>query len=148
MSALDRDVLAEKAQVVQRHLARVADRLPQDPAEFRPASDASDAVVLHLWQATQIVIDLALAACIQRKLGTPSGYADAFRRLQTAGVIDAALGDRLVRAAGFRSVVAHAYETLDMTRVHRAATTGPADLLAFLASLRDLLAAAVPEKSS
>ena len=82
MSALDCDVLAEKAQVVQRHLARVADRLPQDPAEFRPASDASDAVVLHLWQATQIVIDSALAACIQRKLGTPSADADAFRRLQ------------------------------------------------------------------
>ena len=56
---------------------------------------------------------------------TPSGAC------RTAGVIDAALGDRLVRAAGFRSVVAHAYETLDMTRVHRAATTGPAYFLAF-----------------
>jgi hypothetical protein len=91
MSALDRDVLAEKAQAVERHLARVADRLPPDPADFKPSSDASDAVVLHLWQATQIVIDLALAACVHARLGTPTGYADAFRRLERAGIVDAAL---------------------------------------------------------
>ncbi len=52
---------------------------------------ASDAVILHLWQATQIVLDLALSACVQLKLGTPAGYGDAFVRLQNAGLIDAAL---------------------------------------------------------
>jgi len=141
MSALDRDVLAEKAQAVARHLARVAARLPPLPSSLEPASDASDADVLHLWQATQLVIDLAVAACVNDRLGTPSGYADAFRRLQTAGVIDEPLADRLVRAAGFRNVVAHAYEALDMARVDRAAREGPADLLAFLGRLSNWLAA-------
>ena len=40
-------------------------------------------------------------------------------------------------AAGFRNVVAHAYERLDMERVHRAATHGPDDLRRFLAILAD-----------
>ena len=44
---------------VARHLRRVAERLPQSAEQLQPATDASDAVVLHLWQATQIVIDLA-----------------------------------------------------------------------------------------
>jgi uncharacterized protein YutE (UPF0331/DUF86 family) len=48
------------------------------------------------------------------------------------------LTDRLVRAAGFRNVVAHAYDTLDMRRVHGAATSGPSDLLAFLARVCDI----------
>ena len=135
MSPFDRDVLAERAMAVQRHLRRVADRLPTTADELRPATDASDAVVLHLWQATQIVIDLAMAACLSMKLGTPSSYADAFRLLQRAGVIDDGLTDRLVRAAGFRNLVAHAYEALDMKRVHEAAARGPADLRAFLHSL-------------
>ncbi len=135
MSALDRDVLAERTQTVQRHLARVAARLPDDPAELRPLSDASDAVILHLWQATQIVIDIAVAACIAANLGTPAGYGDAFRRLEAAGIIDTPLADRLVRAAGFRNVIAHAYETLDLLRVHQAAKEGPSDLLAFLGRL-------------
>jgi uncharacterized protein YutE (UPF0331/DUF86 family) len=140
MSALDRDVLAEKAQAVARHLARVAERLPADAAGLRPATDASDAVVLHLWQATQIVIDLAVSACLHLRLGAPSGYAEAFRRLHDAGVVDRELADRLARAAGFRNVVADAYETLDMVRVFRAAHDGPADLRAFLAALRDVVA--------
>lgn len=46
----------------------------------------------------------------------------------------------MVKAAGFRNTIAHAYETLDMTRVYAAATEGPADLIAFLRTLRDCLA--------
>jgi uncharacterized protein YutE (UPF0331/DUF86 family) len=123
--------------VVERHLARVAARVPPTADALQPSTDASDAVVLHLWQATQIVIDLAMAACLALKLGTPASYADSFRRLEQAAVIESTLADRLVRAAGFRNVVRHAYETLDMKRVHEAATKGPADLRAFLAVLRD-----------
>lgn len=137
MTALDRDILAERAMAVERHLARVGERLPADATDFRPATDASDAVILHLWQATQIVIDLAMGACVSLNLGAPGTYAEAFRKLERAGVLDARLADVLVRAAGFRNVVAHAYDTLDMARVHTAARNGPADLRAFLVVLRD-----------
>jgi uncharacterized protein YutE (UPF0331/DUF86 family) len=135
MSPLDRAVLAERTLALERHLARVAQKLPPSIDGFAASSDASDAVVLHLWQATQIVIDLAVSACVALGSGTPQSYADAFRRLQAAGLIDAALADRLVRAAGFRNLVAHAYERLDMARVHQAARTGPADLRAFIAAV-------------
>lgn len=141
MSALDPDVLAERAMAVRRHLSRVAERLPPTAELLRPSTDESDAVVLHLWQAVQVVIDLALASCLRLDLGTPTTYADAFRRLAAAGIIDPALAERLSRAAGFRNVVAHAYDQLDMARVFRAAREGPADLEAFLAALRDRLPA-------
>lgn len=139
MSALDPVLLAEKAAAVERHLARVAARLPANPQDLKPGTDASDAVVLHLWQAVQLVIDLALSVCLDLRLGTPSGYGDAFRRMSDAGFLDQALASRLARAAGFRNVVAHAYESLDMARIHRAATQGPADLRGFLAVVRDRL---------
>ena len=73
------------------------------------------------------------------KLVIPSSYADAFQRLAEAAVIDQDLASRLIRAAGFGNIVAHAYEQLDMVRVHRAAREGPADLRAFPAALRDRL---------
>lgn len=139
MSPIDRDLLAERTVVIERHLARVAEKLPPSADAFAPATDASDAVILHLWQATQMVIDIATATCLRLSLGTPASYADAFDRLRGAGVIDEALASRLVRAAGFRNVVAHAYERLDMRRVHAAALAGPADLRALLAAVRDRL---------
>jgi uncharacterized protein YutE (UPF0331/DUF86 family) len=137
VSRIDGALIAERALAVERHLARVAQRLPPSAYALAPSTDASDAVILHLWQATQIVIDVATAACLRLALGTPTTYADAFERLGTAGVIDAAQASRLVRAAGFRNVVAHACERLDMRRVHEAARTGPPDLRALLASVRD-----------
>lgn len=60
MTALDLHVLAERVSAVERHLTRVGARLPPSAAALQPATDASDAVVLHLWQAVQIVIDLSV----------------------------------------------------------------------------------------
>ena len=96
-------------------------------------------MILHLWQATQIVLDIALGACVQLQLGAPAGYADAFVRLSTAGALDLALARRLAAAAGFRNLLARAYESIDLARVHNAATQGPADLRAFLVAIRDWL---------
>jgi uncharacterized protein YutE (UPF0331/DUF86 family) len=130
-------LLAEKAAAIERHLDRVAARLPAEASALVPMSDASDAVILHLWQAVQAVIDLAVSACVRRGLGSPASYGEAFDKLAETGLIDKALAGRLVRASGFRNVVAHAYAALDMARVFRAATDGPRDLRAFLAALRD-----------
>jgi uncharacterized protein YutE (UPF0331/DUF86 family) len=119
--SLDLDVLTERTAAVERHLARVEQKLPATPAELAPNSDACDAVILHLWQATQIVPDIAPGACAQLKLGTPAGYADAFVRLSAAGVVDATLTHKLAAAAGLRNLVAHGYESIDLARVQRAA---------------------------
>jgi hypothetical protein len=70
---------------VERHLARVQDHLPGRVSDLVPGSDASDAVILHLWQAMQMVIDLAVSACLHLKLGTPSTFGNAFRWLADAG---------------------------------------------------------------
>jgi uncharacterized protein YutE (UPF0331/DUF86 family) len=139
VTALDRDVLAQKVSAVERHLARVQARLPSTADELRPGTDAADAVILHLWQAVQIVIDVAVALCVRANLGTPRSYGAAFEMLRDARMLDATVAHNLTRAAGFRNVVAHAYESIDMRRVHEAASRGPADLRALLRTARDLV---------
>jgi uncharacterized protein YutE (UPF0331/DUF86 family) len=140
MVPVDAAILAERTAAVQRHLRRVAERLPSDAADLRPATDRSDAVVLHLWQAVQVVIDVAVSSCVTLGLGSPATYGDAFRLLAAHDVIEPAIAERLVRAAGFRNVLVHAYAELDLARVHAAAVEGPDDLLAFLGAIRDRLA--------
>lgn len=139
MSPLDKETLAEKAAAVERHLARVQARLPAKPDDLKASSDDADIVILHLWQAVQIVIDLALAACVTSNLGTPATYGEAFQRMAKDGQLEQNLADRLVLAVGFRNAIARAYEDFDLRRVYEAAAKGPADLRAFLATLRDQL---------
>lgn len=135
MAPIDPAVLAERLAALDRHLDRVADQLPDRAEDLRPMTGASDAVVLHLWQAVQMTIDLALSWCVRAGLGAPPTYGDAFRRLAVEGLVDGALAERLVRAVGFRNLVAHAYADVDLLRVHAAARGGPADLRAFTAAL-------------
>lgn len=137
MTGIDRELLAERAAAVGRHLDRVAAHLPADPAGLTPLSSATDTVVLHLWQAVQVTIDLAVSSCVRLGLGSPPTYGDAFRSLAAAGFVDAELAARLARAAGFRNLIVHAYAELDLRRLHAIATGGPTDLRAFLAALRD-----------
>ncbi len=139
MGVLDRTLLAERAARLERHLRRISTTLDAlQGAPLTAETNECDAVILHLWQATQSVIDLAVSACVKLGLGAPPTYGDAFRFLARAGHLDTALSERLVKAAGFRNVVAHAYDTLDLARVRDAAEHGPADLRGFVAALRDL----------
>ena len=133
----DLELLAERSAAVLRHLDRVAAHLPAEPADLVPLTSTTDTVVLHLWQAVQVVIDLAVSTCVRLGLGSPPTYADAFRQLADAGVLGDGLADRLARAAGFRNLVVHGYGRLDLRQVHAVATAGPADLRAFLTALRD-----------
>jgi uncharacterized protein YutE (UPF0331/DUF86 family) len=135
VTAPDRAVLAERVAAMERHLARVSEQLPARAEDLRPTTAESDSVVLHLWQAVQLTIDLAVAWCVRAGLGAPPTYGDAFRRLAAHGYLDGALAGRLVRAVGLRNVVVHAYADLDLAVVHAAAVTGPADLRAFAAAL-------------
>jgi uncharacterized protein YutE (UPF0331/DUF86 family) len=139
VGGLDSQVLAERVAAVERHLRRVTARLPEEAEHLGRDADASDAVVLHLWQAVQIVIDVAVSLCVGLGRGAPPTYADAFRSLHDAEVIGGELAARLVGAAGFRNVLVHAYEEIDLQRVHAAASDGPDDLRAFLAIVRDIL---------
>ena len=59
---VDPELLAERSASTLAHLDRVAAHLPEDPRDLEPMSSATDTVVLHLWQAIQIVIDLAMSA--------------------------------------------------------------------------------------
>ena len=85
-----------------------------------------------------MTIDIATALCVQRGLGVPPTQGDSFRLLAQEGILPNDLAERLARAAGFRNLIVHAYADLDLVQVHRAASTGPADLRRFLTAVLDV----------
>ncbi len=131
---------ALKINAIRRHLSRVSAQLPASAEALSPMSDASDAVILHLWQAVQGCIDVAVMLCADQNWSTPSNYGQAFRELGARQVLPTELVSQLERAVGFRNAIAHAYEHLDMHRVWQAASKGTSDLEAFLKHVSDYLA--------
>jgi len=78
-----------------------------------------ESLVLNVQRACQAAIDLATHLLQRRKLGPPDDSRDAFRRLESAGLVGRSLGERLQAMVGFRNIALHRYHVLDL-RVLRA----------------------------
>ena len=72
MKVIDPHLLSERARVLEGHLARIKDTLPADPLTFVKGTDAMDVVSLHLLFGIQVVLDLAIFACIHFSLPAPA----------------------------------------------------------------------------
>jgi uncharacterized protein YutE (UPF0331/DUF86 family) len=83
----------------------------------------------------QVVLDVAIFACIHFGLQAPASYEDAVARLEHGGRLSGALASRLERAANFRDAFVHAFDDLDAASVYRAARVLPDDLRMFMAEI-------------
>lgn len=105
------DVVLNKTATLERCVARVREEYAGDPARLDDATH-HDALVLNLQRACQAAIDLAMHVVRMRALGVPQESRDAFRLLVEAGVLDAGLGERMVRMVGFRNIAVHDYQAI------------------------------------
>jgi uncharacterized protein YutE (UPF0331/DUF86 family) len=111
-----------------RSLAR-PDRIADDLREQR--------FVEHTLQlAIQATLDVGSHLLSDERLGEPETSRDVFRLLGRAGVVPADLAKRLERMAGFRNIVVHLYQEVDLAIVRDAVENRLGDLLEFVAAIR------------
>jgi uncharacterized protein YutE (UPF0331/DUF86 family) len=92
-------------------------------------------VALHLLLGIQVVLDIAVFACIHFGLSAPTSYEEAMARLAHAGRLSDALAARLEKAATFRDAFVHAFDGLQPWSLHQAARELPADLRMFMVDI-------------
>lgn len=110
---MDKALILRKLAELEQHLERSRQFSGIDVDAYRSDWKTQRIVERLLQIMVEICIDIAGHIISDGKLRMPTGYADAFRVLVDAGVLDASLGDRLERMAKFRNIVVHAYEEID-----------------------------------
>ncbi len=130
----DSELVAKKLAFVEtcvrqlRTLAR-PERLAEDVREQR--------FVEHTLQlAIQAALDVASHLVSDERLGEPETNREVFRLLERAGIVAADLGGRLEQMAGFRNVVVHLYQEVDLGIVRDVVENRLDDLLEFVADIR------------
>jgi uncharacterized protein YutE (UPF0331/DUF86 family) len=73
-----------------------------------------DAIAINLQRAAEQVIDLANHVIKNRKLGLPKESKETFDILEAASVIPKDLADKLRGMVGFRNILVHQYDDLDL----------------------------------
>ncbi len=96
--------------------------------------------VLHTLQlAIQAALDVASHIVADDQLGEPRQYRDLFLTLVEAGWLPRELSEPLTQMAGFRNLVVHGYEAIDLATVRRILDRRLGDLTAFTAAVRSRL---------
>ena len=132
---VDKDLVLAKAGSVKRHIDRIKAKSVADMAIFLRDLDRQESVAFNMHLAIQNCMDIAAHVISDGGLGVPDSAGDMFFLLHENGYLSADLAERMVKAVGFRNLLVHEYEKIDLQRLHQAAEKNVDDLLAFLASI-------------
>jgi uncharacterized protein YutE (UPF0331/DUF86 family) len=140
----DPDLVAKKLSLIEtcvaelRRLAR-PDALGHDVVQER--------FITHTLQiAIQAALDVASHIVSDERLGEPRNRAALFESLHRGGWIERQLADVLRSMAGFRNVLVHSYDEVDLTIVRRIVEHRLDDLQAFVAAIRTKMRSADPDR--
>jgi uncharacterized protein YutE (UPF0331/DUF86 family) len=125
------DILINKAAAIERAVRRVREEHAGDDANLRANQTRQDSIILNLQRACESSIDAAMHLVRVHRLGVPQETREAFVLLEQAGLLDAALADRLRKMVGFRNVAIHDYQRLNLDIVRRIVVEHLEDFLAF-----------------
>ena len=127
--------------LVHKKLARIETCVTELRTLARPEAIATDIrerrFVEHTLQiAIQACQDVASHVVSDERLGEPRTNQELFDLLVAGGWIDPQLGVKLRRAVGFRNIVVHGYDAVDLVVVRDVLLHGVDDLTAFVAAIR------------
>lgn len=107
------DVILNKTTTIERCVKRIYDVYEGNPQNLSDFTK-QDSIILNIQRACEASIDLAMHIVSERKLGVPKASREAFKLLQDAGLIDAALAKTLMNMVGFRNIAVHDYQALEL----------------------------------
>ena len=132
---VDKDLVLAKAGSVKRHIDRIKAKSVADMAIFLRDLDRQESVAFNMHLAIQNCMDIAAHVISDGGLGVPGSAGDMFFLLHENGYLSADLAERMVKAVGFRNLLVHEYEKIDLQRLHQAAEKNVDDLMEFLSSV-------------
>lgn len=109
-------------------LDRLAAKSPMALDAFLANEDAQDIVCRNLQLAIQVCIDIATHIVAEEGWTPPKDLASLVESLRAHGVIDDPTATSMRKAIGFRNILVHEYDVLDLAIVHALWQTRVGDL--------------------
>lgn len=130
--------------LIEKKLNRMETAVAEIRTLGRPDLIGSDVreerfILFTLMAGIQDAIDVAAHIIADQRFGEPRAARDLFIILGRRGVIDGPLAERLAQMVGFRNILVHEYEDLDLAIVQRIVRENLDDLLDFANRIRETL---------
>ena len=116
---IDRNLILSKASKVETCLKRIRKKTPEVLEQFLDDLDRQEIILFNLQMAIQNCIDIAAHIVSDQEMGVAGSTNEMFYMLQDNEYLDLNLTEKMVAAVGFRNLVVHEYEVVDLKRVYQ-----------------------------
>ncbi len=134
----DRDLVEKRLSVIETCLSDLTRLARPELLNFDVREERFIEHTLQL--AIQAALDVASHIVSERRLGEPRSNRELFTLVARDGWIPADLQERLAAMAGFRNILVHGYDDVDLAIVADVLATRLGDLVSFVAAVRRNLA--------
>ncbi|MBN1866957.1 DUF86 domain-containing protein [Candidatus Sumerlaeota bacterium] len=133
------DIVLNKKESIERCIAQIRDYYARPSVEpFEQDYLKQDAIAANLQRAAELCIDMANRIIKRRKLGIPKESKDSFEILEKSGLISPDLSQLLQGMVGFRNVLVHEYQKMDIRIMRDVVENRLDDLAAFTTQMMEL----------
>ena len=132
---IEKDLVLAKAGKVDSHLRRIREKKAVTLEEFLGDLDRQESILFNMQMAIQSCIDIAAHVISDEEMGVPGSTNEMFYMLQENSWLPPELTEKMVAAAGFRSLIVHEYDNVDLKRVYDIAQQDISDLEDFLKAI-------------
>ncbi|SKA84444.1 Uncharacterized conserved protein YutE, UPF0331/DUF86 family [Caloramator quimbayensis] len=112
------DIVYNKIQIIERCIKRIHEEYDNNPENLRNYTK-QDSIILNIQRACEACIDLAMHIAADEKLGIPQNSRDAFELLYQNGIINDTLAIKMKRMVGFRNIVVHDYQAVNLSVIKK-----------------------------
>ncbi|PKM99249.1 MAG: hypothetical protein CVU78_07310 [Elusimicrobia bacterium HGW-Elusimicrobia-2] len=110
------DIILNKKESIERCIKQIRGYYAlKSDKDFKDDFLKQDAIALNLQRACEQAIDLANHIIKIQKLGLPKESRESFQLLTKNKIIPEEMGQKLEKMVGFRNVLIHEYQQLDVT---------------------------------
>jgi uncharacterized protein YutE (UPF0331/DUF86 family) len=136
---LNADLIRTRCGEIEESIKRLEQIKAQPRQQFLADQDLQDIACYRLLVAIKAAIALCYHISARQSRKVPEEYAECFRLLGEAQVIQADLAEQLQLMAKFRNLLVHMYWKLDYNRVYDVLHKNLGDLRAFCSAVAQLI---------
>ncbi len=132
---VDNELIIVKASSIKKHLNRVKEKRNTDLQTFLKDLDRQEIILFNLQMAIQNCIDIAAHIISDEGFGVPGSTNEMFYMLEENGYLNRDITEKMVKAVGFRNLMVHEYEKIELDQVFKVAQKDIRDLNEYLKSI-------------
>ncbi|MBB6713220.1 type VII toxin-antitoxin system HepT family RNase toxin [Clostridium gasigenes] len=110
---MGKDIIFNKISSIERCINRIEEVYCGNPENLEDYTK-QDSIILNIQRACECSIDLAMHIVSEKKLGIPQNSRDGFEVLESNGVLEKKLSNKMKSMVGFRNIAVHNYENVNM----------------------------------